>query len=114
MRLSQSVQVAQPLQRFGIKSNEFWHAIQLNTVFITLMVAVLFSAFTIVYFKDLNRRYFIQYQNLQQVRQQYENEWSKLLLEQSTWSTQARIQRIAQQQLNMVYPKQQNIVIIRE
>lgn len=75
---------------------------------------LLFSAFSVVYLKDLSRRLFMQYQNAQQVQQQNDMEWSKLLLEEGTWSTQARIQRLAKSQLQMVTPTSKQIVIITE
>ena len=76
-----------------------------------MVLCLLSSAFGVIYLKDLNRRLFIQYQGLQQVRQQYETGWGKLLLEQSAWSTQARIQKIAQQKLGMVVAQPRYIAI---
>lgn len=77
-----------------------------------LLLALLLSAFGIVYAKDLNRRLFIQYQDQQLAQQQYQVEWSKLLLEQGALSTQSRIQLLAQNQLNMVTPKSRDIVLV--
>lgn len=79
-----------------------------------LVLGLLISAFGVIYAKDLNRRLFIQYEALQQQEQQYQVEWSKLLLEQGAWSTQARIQRLAQQQLNMVIPSARNVVFVKD
>ena len=79
-----------------------------------LVLGILISAFSVIYAKDLNRRLFIQYQDLQQQQQQYQTEWSKLLLEQGAWSTQPRIQQLAQQQLNMVIPSSRNIVFVSD
>ena len=60
----------------------------------------------------LNRRFFIQYQGLQQLQQQYDIDWGKLLLEQSAWSTQARVQSLATYNLNMVMPTRHNITLV--
>lgn len=79
---------------------------------VVLMLGIVASCFGIVYMKDANRRLFIQYQSLQQQQQQYKETWGKLLLEQSTWDRQSRIQGIAQKKLNMVYPSQQSIQVI--
>lgn len=79
-----------------------------------LVLGLLISAFGVIYAKDLNRRLFIQYEDLQQQEQYYQVEWSKLLLEQGAWSTQARIQRLAQQQLNMVIPSTRNVVFVED
>lgn len=80
----------------------------------SLTFAVILSAFAVIYVKDVNRRLFIQYQNLQQAQAQEMSRFSKLLLEQSTWSTQARVQRIAQQDLGMQLPTTANTVLVAE
>src|SRR3990167_7887570 len=86
-----------------------------NQLFVgALIVLLIVSAFSVIYLKDLSRRLFIHYQNQQQVQQQDEVEWSKLLLEEGAWSTQARVQNIATTQLNMVMPTMKNIVMIEE
>ncbi len=77
-----------------------------------LFLCVFFSAVGVVYMKDLNRRLFIQYQGLQQSQQQSEITWGKLLLEQSAWSTQSRVQEIASKQLGMVMPSRENTTLL--
>lgn len=79
-----------------------------------LIILLVASAFSVIYLKDLSRRMFIRYQNLQQVQQHDEVEWSKLLLEEGAWSTQARVQEIATTQLNMVMPAMKDVVMIKE
>ena len=79
-----------------------------------LVIVLLFSAFSVIYLKDLSRRLFIHYQTLQQVQQRDEIETSKLLLEKGAWSTQSRIQQIATSQLNMTIPAMRNVVMIEE
>jgi cell division protein FtsL len=78
-----------------------------------LAVAIIVTAFTLVYFKDLNRRYFIQYQQLQAQQQQQQVHWGQLLLEQSAWSTQSRVQNIAQTKLGMISPKMKNVIMLK-
>ena len=83
--------------------------------FIGVFVAILLaSAFSVIYLKDLSRRLFIHYQQLQQVQQQAENDWSKLLLEEGAWSTQQRVQNIATEQLGMMLPVEKQIMMIGE
>ena len=77
-----------------------------------LIVGVLISAFGVIYAKDLNRRLFIDDETLQQQQQQSDIEWSKLLLEEAAWSTQARVQQLAQHQLNMIIPSSRKIVFV--
>ncbi len=81
---------------------------------VVLLIAVFFSAFSVVYTKDLHRRLFIQYQNLQQDKAQAISRFSKLLLEQSTWSTQSRVQRIARDDLGMQLPSAKDIVLVTD
>jgi cell division protein FtsL len=83
-------------------------------VIILLVVFNLISAFALVYAKDLSRRAFIQYQGLVQTHSTQNNTWSKLLLEQSTWAAQSRIQHIATTRLGMVSPMAKNTVIVDE
>lgn len=80
---------------------------------VVLTIAVLFSAFTVVYVKDLYRRMFIHYQDLQAQQDQIYVDWGKLLLEQSTWSTQTRVQKIAAQRLQMDVPQANEINLIQ-
>lgn len=77
-----------------------------------LVVLLLFSAFSVIYLKDLSRRLFIRYQQLQTLQAQNETEWNKLLLEKGAWSTQARIQYLATERLNMITPTDKQIKII--
>ena len=79
-----------------------------------LAILVLLSALTVVYLSDLNRRLFIQYQDTQATHNQLYVEWGKLLLEQSTWSTQARVQEIAQQRLGLELPATNDVVMIKK
>lgn len=84
-----------------------------KNLLVSLLILTLFiSAFAIVYMKDLNRRFFIQYQNLQREKAQQIIDWGRLLLEQSTWSTQSRIAQIAQHQLGMEIPKSKSVVLV--
>lgn len=75
-----------------------------------LTFAVLATAFAVVSVKDINRRLFNDLQSLQQTRDELQVERSQLLLEQNTWATQARIQQIAQENIDMVVPGTQLIV----
>jgi cell division protein FtsL len=77
-----------------------------------LIIIVFASAFAVVYVKDLHRRLFIDYQNLQDAQNQLYVNWGRLLLEQSTWSTQARVQTLAQQRLQMKTPAPKEILLV--
>ncbi len=81
----------------------------------TLLLAliVLLSGLTVIYVADLNRRLFMEFEQAEGNQNQLRIEWGKLLLEQSTWSTQARIQSIAQQRLGMQVPTSNQIVLLK-
>src|SRR3989338_6000556 len=79
-----------------------------------LVIVLLLSAFSVIYLKDLSRRLYIQYQQLQQVQQQKEMEWSKLLLEKGAWSTQSRVQHIATNKLDMIVPAASAVVLVED
>lgn len=84
----------------------------LSKPLMVIAMGVLLSAFGIIYLKDLNRRMFIQFHSLQQAQQTDQVEWGKLLLEESTWSTQSRIQQVAEVRLKMYIPEQKDVVVV--
>ncbi len=81
---------------------------------IVLSFAVFASGLAVVYSKDLNRRLFMGLQNEQMTQDALQTEYGQLLLEQSTWSTQARVQQIAENQLQMQVPDARNVVLISQ
>ena len=102
--------------QFGWQWSALWlrlrtlRALSVFTLLTALMTVS--SAFAIIYVKDLHRRLFINYQQQTAAQQREQVRWGKLLLEQSAWSTQSRIQRIAQNRLGMEVPAYHQIVMI--
>ena len=78
-----------------------------------LVLSILFSAFAVVYVKDLNRRLFMGYQDLKQNYNELTVNYGKLLLEESALSTQARIQQIAELRQGMELPSAKNSIIVK-
>jgi cell division protein FtsL len=78
-----------------------------------LLVAVLSSALGVVYSTHQSRKLFIELQSLQAQRDKLDMEWGRLQLEQSTWSTHGRIERIAHERLDMQLPEPDSAVIVR-
>jgi cell division protein FtsL len=78
-----------------------------------LLLAVLASAITLIYVKDLNRCLFIDYQDSLQVAQKLEVEHNKLLLEESAWANSSRIQKIAEERWNMKSPLSNKMILIK-
>ncbi len=105
---------ALPHHSFAVRTKAKTETQQQGWLFILLVALVLLSAVAVVYVKDLHRRYFIDYQNIQDTQNQMYVDWGKLLLEQSTWSTQARVQTVAEQRLNMEMPQPNQVVMVQE
>ena len=80
---------------------------------LVLVFLLLLSALGVIYVKDLNRRIFIEYQQLQSQGEQMQTYNNKLLLEQSAWASQFRVQQIAEQQLDMKLPVPSEIVMLK-
>lgn len=79
---------------------------------ILLIVAVLASALSVVYVKNLNRQLFSELHMLKQTREELRIESGRLALEQNTWAASGRVQALAQQQSSMVVPTPSNIVLV--
>lgn len=77
-----------------------------------LFVLVFVSAISVVYTTHYQRKLFIQWQQLQQQKDDMNIEWRKLLLEENAWSTTARVQRKAATQLRMKIPRSQDMIFI--
>lgn len=74
---------------------------------------LLISALGVVYVKDLNRRLFITHHKLQIEGEQLQSYSNKLLLEQSAWGAQARVQMVAQKQLQMQVPPSTSVMMVK-
>ncbi len=82
-------------------------------VAIILWIAVAISALAIIYSTHLSRQFFGELQNLKTQRNDLEVEWGQLLLEQSTWTAQFRIERLAIEQLGMVSPHLARVIMVQ-
>jgi cell division protein FtsL len=77
-----------------------------------LGLAVFVSALAVVYTKHMDRKLFIELQSLERDRDTMQVEWGQLLLEQSTWATHGRIEKVARKQLDLYAPPVDAIVLI--
>jgi cell division protein FtsL len=85
-----------------------------NLVFIVLLgVAVVASATGVVYAKYASRRHFVELETLRAKRDAVDVEWGRLQLEQSTWATHGRVERIAREKLDMRIPLVEEVKVIR-
>ncbi len=77
-----------------------------------MSLMVFMSAIAVVYFKHQSRQLFTKLQTLQQEVEALQVEWGQLLLEQGTWSSDARVERVARERLQMALPEPNAVVVI--
>jgi len=81
-------------------------------VFVFAVVCVL-SAIPLVYTKHASRKLFVELEELTHERDELNIEWGQLQIEQSTWATHARIERVATDDLSLVRPDATEIYVIQ-
>lgn len=86
---------------------------KLKLIIFALVMASLASAVSVVYSKHQNRLLFVELENLNKERDHMNVEWGQLQLEQSTWATDSRIEKIATEKLHMRNATYENTVIIK-
>ena len=79
---------------------------------VMLLVAVLGSGLSIVYTTHQSRFAFNELQELKDQSNQLETEWGQLLIEQSTFGVEGRIDQKAAEQLQMQVPELSKIVMV--
>jgi cell division protein FtsL len=83
---------------------------------LTLIFALVcvMSALALVYTKHESRKLFIELEALNSERDMLNIEWGQLQIEQSTWATHARIERVAAEELSLTRPKSTEIYVIEK
>lgn len=79
-----------------------------------VLVLVVASALGVIYSSYKSRQLFGDLQRQNREAMQLEEEWGRLLLEQSTWASHGRIERLAKSRLNMVVPAPEAIRVVRK
>ena len=77
-----------------------------------LWIGALGSAAGAIYCKHRAREMFVELEQLNARRDNIEIEWGQLQLEQSAWSTQAFVERVATSKLHMAMPPPKEIEIV--
>jgi len=80
---------------------------------IAVLLLVVITSVSVVYSKHQARKLFVELQALGNDRDNMDVEWGQLQLEQSTLSTQARVELKARDQLGMVSLSADNMVIVK-
>ncbi|MCF6259119.1 MAG: cell division protein FtsL [Gammaproteobacteria bacterium] len=86
----------------------------MSKLLVVMILAVLVSAVGVIEAKHQSRKRFVALQALEKVRDQMNVEWGQLQLEQGTWATHSRVERIAREKLHMVNPKMDEVVIVEQ
>ena len=83
-------------------------------VLLTIVFAVVcvMSAMALIYTKHESRKLFVELEALTTERDELNIEWGQLQIEQSTWATHARIERVATEELSLARPKSTEIYVI--
>lgn len=70
------------------------------------------SALALIYAKHESRKLFVELEQLTTSRDELNIEWGQLQIEQSTWATHARIERVAREELSLSRPESTEIYVI--
>ena len=81
-------------------------------VAIALAVALFVSALATVYVQHYRRMQFVELRVLERERDAMQVEWGQLKLEQSTWATHERIERLALKKLDLHMPPAAQVVLV--
>ena len=78
-----------------------------------LWLVVLGSAIQVIYARHKARDMFVRLEKLNVQRDSLEMEWGRLQLEQSYWSSNAFVERVANAKLKMSLPQTRDVRIVR-
>ena len=79
---------------------------------VVFAVVCVLSAIALIYTKHESRKLFVQLESLTDQRDELNIEWGQLQIEQSTWATHARIERVALDDLALKRPIATEIYLI--
>ncbi len=78
-----------------------------------LVVMVFITSIEVVIARHQSRKLLVEIQEYEKTRDQLNEEWGRLQLEQSTWATDNRIESLARDELKMIPPVMNAIVLIK-
>jgi cell division protein FtsL len=81
-------------------------------VLLLLVFVVMASAIGGIYAKHEARKLFTELQRLNVERDKMEVEWGQLQIEQSTWSTYARVEQLAREDMKMRPPTADEMMLL--
>lgn len=81
---------------------------------VALAVACVISAIGVVYAKHEARKSFNELQQVSAARDELNIEWGRLQIEQSTFATHGRVERVATEELALARPGQADVFVISD
>lgn len=75
-------------------------------------MAIFLSALQVVIARHETRRLFVELQTLERTRDELNEEWGRLQLEQSTWAINDRVEMFARTDLGMKMPERNSVVLL--
>lgn len=102
--LTESNIFSSELKKISISVRVFWLSF--------LLFSLLSSAIASVYVTNLQRQYVSELEILHKQTDRLTIEYNQLLLEQSTWLTPARVEKIAAQEFSMKFPRKEQIILL--
>jgi cell division protein FtsL len=86
------------------------NALWLMNIFLLLLVVA--SALGVIYSSYMSRQLFSELQQGKRQAMSLEENWGRLLLEQSTWASHSRVEQLAKTKLKMKVPDPALIVVV--
>jgi cell division protein FtsL len=80
---------------------------------VLLAIGVISTAVGVVHARQQHRMAYIELSRLQAERDELDIEFSRLQLEQATWSEPNRIEQVATERLGMQFPEAADVVVLR-
>ena len=78
-----------------------------------LILAIVASALLVVRDRHEHRQAFVALTRLERARDELNIEFGRLQLEQATWAESNRVDQVARSRLGMVFPRTEDIVVLR-
>lgn len=100
-----------PVRRAAL-ALDIWQDIVRHSISYVLLVAVVISAFSVIYYTHVNRQTTSELEVLLSKKDELNIEWRNLLLEQNSLAEHSAIESKAEKLLNMKRPDSQTEVII--
>ncbi len=91
-----------------------WLGQERRLLVVALGVLIVITALAVVGASHETRNMYREIQVLQKEQDDLESEYEKLVLEQSAWANNTRVDQIARHDLNMVPPEVGEVIVVRK